>query len=94
VSTNNEIPLADDLLKGAQAIADYIGDDVRDTFYGLQKGYLPARKHGHHWISSKSALRRHFAIGDTALVKKSNAAGGDTTPPSSPPPKRAGRRGG
>jgi hypothetical protein len=46
-----------DLLRGAQAIADFVGLKVRDAFDKLEKGYLPATKEGHLWVASKSALR-------------------------------------
>ncbi len=52
--------LRDDLLIGAQAIADEIGIDIRKAFYWLQKGHIPAKKIGDLWTSTRSALRRHF----------------------------------
>jgi hypothetical protein len=52
--------LAADILHGAQAIADYIGVDLRRAFYLLQHGYIPAVKTGATWTSTKSRLRRHF----------------------------------
>ena len=36
--------LADDMLVGVEAIAAYIGEDPRKTFYLLQKKQLPAFK--------------------------------------------------
>jgi hypothetical protein len=52
--------LADDLLIGAQAIADFTGLALRKTFYMLERQYLPAKKCGHIWTTTRSALRRHF----------------------------------
>jgi hypothetical protein len=51
-----------DLLRGAQAIADFVGLKLRDAFDKLEKGYLPATKEGHLWVASKSALRAHYRV--------------------------------
>jgi hypothetical protein len=56
----NPDELAADILHGAQAIADYIGVDLRRAFYLLQNSYIPAVKTGATWTSTKSRLRRHF----------------------------------
>jgi hypothetical protein len=53
--------LGHDLLWGAEAIAHYLGIDVRRCFYLLGNGALPATKTGATWTSTKSRLRRHFA---------------------------------
>lgn len=58
--TPNPDDLAADILHGAQAIADYIGVDLRRAFYLLQRGYIPAVKTGATWTSTRSRLRRHF----------------------------------
>jgi hypothetical protein len=47
----------DDLLEGAQAIADYIGKSYRRTVYLLQTKQLPAWKIGTAWYSTKSKIR-------------------------------------
>jgi hypothetical protein len=52
--------LADDLLRGAEAIGVFIGLGLRETFYGLQEGHIPGRKEGRTWVSSKSRLRKHY----------------------------------
>jgi len=52
--------LAADLLRGCAAIAAFIGDDERQTFYGLQTGAIPAIKQGRLWISTKSRLIKHY----------------------------------
>ncbi len=53
--------LADDLLRGARAIADEIGDPLRRTRYLLERGHLPAKKVGNVWYGSKSRLREFFS---------------------------------
>ena len=52
--------LADDLLRGAKKIGAFIGLPIRETFYGLQEGHIPATKEGRTWVSSKSRLRKHY----------------------------------
>ena len=53
--------LADDLLRGAEAISDFIGESLRKTYYGLERGYIPAGKQGETWIGSKARLREHYS---------------------------------
>lgn len=55
--------LADDLLNGAEEIAAFVGKDVRQVFYQLQRGYLPGTKVGRLWVGSKARLRSHFGGG-------------------------------
>jgi hypothetical protein len=62
LQSNNNNSIADDVLRGAKAIGTYAGLPERDTFHKLERGYLPARKEGGTWVSSKSALRRHYFI--------------------------------
>jgi hypothetical protein len=57
--------LSDDLLFGAQAIADELGLELRKTFYLLERGYLPATKYGATWTSTRSRLRRFFDGGES-----------------------------
>lgn len=57
-SADNE--LAAEILRGAQAIAAFIGTDIRKCFYGLEKGYIPGFKEGGVWISTKTRLRNHY----------------------------------
>jgi hypothetical protein len=52
--------LKDDVLFGAQAIADELGLELRKTFYLLERGYLPATKCGAMWTTTRSRLRRFF----------------------------------
>jgi hypothetical protein len=52
--------LADDLLPGAQAIAEELGESLRRTRYMLERGYLPGRKVGGIWYGSRARLREFF----------------------------------
>jgi hypothetical protein len=61
--TDPETSLRNDLLWGAQAIADFIGRDLRQVFHALQQGHIPAKKSGRIWISSKASLRAHYSVG-------------------------------
>jgi hypothetical protein len=55
-----EPTLGTDLLFGAQAIADYLGIDVRRVYYQLQRGFIPATRSGAAYIASKKRLQKHF----------------------------------
>jgi hypothetical protein len=46
-----------DLLRGAQAIADYRGENYRQTVYKLQTKQIPGWKVGAVWYSTKSKVR-------------------------------------
>ena len=46
--------LKDDLLSGASAIADYLNQDERKTYYQLERGYIPGFKVGSIWHMRKS----------------------------------------
>lgn len=52
--------LKDDILRGAAAISDFIGDSERRTQYKLERGLIPAGKDGRNWVGSKRRLRRHY----------------------------------
>jgi hypothetical protein len=45
-----------DVLWGAEAIADAIGQSTRQTFYMLERGMIPAKKIGKKWCASRRAL--------------------------------------
>ena len=62
--TSAKVSLKDDVLFGAQAIADELGLELRKTFYLLERGYLPATKCGATWTSTRSRLRRFFDGGE------------------------------
>jgi hypothetical protein len=51
-----------DLVWGVKGIAATIGLTERQTTHLLDADLLPAKKVGRRWYSSKSSLRRHFAI--------------------------------
>jgi len=53
--------LANDVLTGKKAIADFTGESERRTQYLLETGQIPAGKLGRRWVGSKSALRQHYA---------------------------------
>jgi hypothetical protein len=54
--------LADDLLRGVSAIADYVGETSRQTYHLLETGQLPAFKmrNGNVWYSRKSTLKDFY----------------------------------
>ena len=53
----SKVALSDDLLWGAQAIADEIGVDKRKAFYLLETRGIPAQKVGALWVASRRTLR-------------------------------------
>jgi hypothetical protein len=56
-----EPKVADDLLWGVEAIAKEIGQPVRQVYYMLEKGELPAGKpSGRIWVASRQALRKYY----------------------------------
>ena len=55
-----EPKVADDLLWGVEAIAKEIGQPVRQVYWRLESGQLPAGKHGQIWVASRQALRKFF----------------------------------
>jgi hypothetical protein len=55
--------LAGDVLFGAQAIADELGVELRRAFYMLEKEFIPGRKVGGTWVTTRSALRRYIEQG-------------------------------
>jgi hypothetical protein len=58
--TSTTSALADDLLLGAKAIADFLGFDLRETYYGLERGHIPATRRGRLYIGSKRRLTKHY----------------------------------
>jgi hypothetical protein len=46
-----------DLLRGAQAIADYTGESYRQTVYKLSTKQIPGWKIGATWYSTKPKIR-------------------------------------
>jgi hypothetical protein len=60
MSSDDHTTLATDVLRGATAIAAFIGLDERNTYTAPQRGYLPAQKEGKQWVSTKSRLTAHY----------------------------------
>jgi hypothetical protein len=53
--------IAADILRGAKAIGEFIGEDERRTHYLLDQGLIPAGKEGAGtWISFRSKLREYY----------------------------------
>ena len=61
MTSKTDETLADDLLRGCDAIAAFVGIDPRSAFHYLQAGQIPATKLGRLWLGSRSRLRRHFS---------------------------------
>jgi len=61
MDANNSIQNSVDILWGAAAIAAEIGLNVRQCFYLLETGKIPAKKVGRKWCASRRGLRNHFA---------------------------------
>jgi hypothetical protein len=55
-----DISLSDDLLRGVKAIARFIGESERRTYYLCERAYLPCGRVGSTLVASKRALRAHF----------------------------------
>lgn len=53
-----ETSLADDLLRGVRAIAEFRGEPTRRTYYLLENKTIPGFKIGHLWHARKSAILR------------------------------------
>ena len=56
----NQPSLKDDILKGIDAIAEFIGEDFWRTQRLCTKRMIPAAKMQGRWIASKRALRAHY----------------------------------
>jgi hypothetical protein len=52
--------IANDRLKGASAIAEFIGESLRDTYHLLENKRIPAGKRGATWVASKTMLIEHY----------------------------------
>jgi hypothetical protein len=59
-------PLADDLLHGAKAIADYLGITERQARHQIDRGGIPVTRMGQLIVGSKSTLRRRFVPDEAA----------------------------
>ena len=63
-----------DLLHGAQSIADFRNEPVRRTYYLLERGLLPAAKLGASWEARKSRLLDHQRELEEATLARGQAA--------------------
>jgi hypothetical protein len=72
----SEEKLADEILKGCPAIADYIGESPRQTYHLLETGQLPGFKmpNGREWRARKSTLNRHYERLDSNWRELGDAA--------------------
>jgi hypothetical protein len=52
--------LADDLLRGARAIGEFINVDEKTVYYLAEKRLIPCGRQGRTLISSKRLLREHY----------------------------------
>ena len=48
------------VLWGAKAIAAYIKQTPRQTYYLLESGQLPAQRLGQRWVTTKARIRAHL----------------------------------
>jgi hypothetical protein len=55
--SDNDLPLSDDLLNGADAIAEYLGWPVRQTYHAVQQGHIPTFRIGPKIMARKSEIR-------------------------------------
>ena len=62
----NPDSLSDDLLTGANEIAEFLGWSRRRVYYAAEKGYLPIKSVGRLLISRKSALIKAVSLGEAA----------------------------
>ena len=53
--------LAEDLLKGAGQIGEFINEGPRRTYYMLERGILPGFKWGGIWHARKSTIIKRIA---------------------------------
>jgi hypothetical protein len=66
----SSIPLRDDLLTGASAIADYTGWPVRKVYHAASRGYLPVMRIGPILLARKSELDRAFSAEAANLPRR------------------------
>jgi len=58
--TTDESSLANDILRGAKAIADFIGETEKRTRYLAERAVIPVGKEGGILIASKRRLRERY----------------------------------
>jgi hypothetical protein len=59
MDTNDE-NLGGDVIRGVPAIARFIEEEERRTYYLCEHRLIPAGKIGAIWIASKKRLRAHY----------------------------------
>ena len=59
-TSSNCEPIAEDLLDGAEEIAQFTGWELRRVYYLLEKKLIPAFKVGNRWTARKSRLKRYI----------------------------------
>jgi hypothetical protein len=64
-----------DLLRGAQAIADYTNENYRQAVYKLSTKQIPGWKIGTTWYSTKSKIRARL-LGEDGDAQASSNGGG------------------
>ena len=64
--------LADDMLIGAQEIADFTGNSLRRTFYLLERGELPGFKIGDKWHGRKSTFVKSIEDRERAAMSSND----------------------
>ena len=52
--------LANDLLRGAPKIAEFLGEPVKRVYELMEAGAIPCGKERSQWIASKRKLLRHY----------------------------------
>ena len=83
----SENSLADDRLRGAKAIGDFIGESEKRVYYLAERGYLPLGRLGATLIGSKAALREHHE-----RLTRGTLEAPDPTPTRQRLARRSGRR--
>jgi hypothetical protein len=68
---DDQSDLAQDLLRGTAAIAQFAGLPERRAYALLQAGVLPARKELGLWVASKRKLRAHYSESNNTPAKTS-----------------------
>jgi hypothetical protein len=66
MTTQNDESPTDDILWGANEIADAIGRPRRSVYYLLDRGLLPAKQIGRQWVASRRQLLDHLKAKDAA----------------------------
>ena len=56
----DSLDIASDRLDGAQAIADFRGEELHRTRYLIRKNLIPYAREGERIVASKRALREHW----------------------------------